>query len=734
MLRFILGLYYRTLLQFGILKANYRILESIGGQIDVMMRQIFILGIVYGILLGGAGFAQAEEPVVFSGDDQQFHAPPGPPPVVEPEFGPSAEEEDVFTPFGAAVQYSIGDPTDEEQLMLEFINWARADAANAAQVYAAALAGPNSQEVDADVQGAYTFFGVDTDEMISQFTTQPQSAQPLSFNPKLIEAARLHSQDQFNNVFQGHVSSSNPVSPNQPGDDLRARVTHQNYTTQSGLGENVFASADSVWEGHVAFDVDWGSGPFGMQSPPGHRNSNHNTLYREIGIGIVLGTNTNGSNDVGPLVVTQDFGYVVGDTPYITGVVYYDLNGNSFYDIGEGLPGVMVEITGINDFYAITSTSGGYSLPVSGNSTYEVTFSTSGLSDHVVMSTVSGGLNEKLDYTPTYDPPSITPPANIFVGFDNTFDFSGLGGATGYNLRQGDIITGAWTEGAENGTQQLTIVSTSGYNVIQSTTKFSGSFGFQLSQVNFEDQMVTLERLIRPTASSELQFRSRLNGATSSQTARVQVSTDNGSTWQDVYTQSGAPSVHTFESSFSLRTADLSGFADQNIKIRFFYDFNGGSAFTQTDFGWFFDNITVTNSSQVENLVEMDLGDVTEFTFNPDAEGEYVLEILASSGDRVFPFGPAVVVQAETGTPFVLPELTILSIEAISASQFEIHFKATGGANFDVSLEQADSPGGTYSDTGLSATSLGNDEYKFTVTFPMGDVKFYRVTASEFLL
>ena len=37
----------------------------------------------------------------------------------------------------------------------------------------------------------------------------------------------------------------------------------------------------------------------GIQDPPGHRN-----LYREIGVGVVLGTNSNDVITVGPFVLT----------------------------------------------------------------------------------------------------------------------------------------------------------------------------------------------------------------------------------------------------------------------------------------------------------------------------------------------------------------------------------------------------------------------------------------------
>ena len=81
---------------------------------------------------------------------------------------------------------------------------------------------------------------------------------------------------------------------------------------------------------------------------------------------------------MGPQLVTQDFGTRIGATPLITGVVYYDLNGNGFYDLGEGIGGVTVDVPG-STFYAVTADSGGYAVPASTNGNYSVSFTGSGL-------------------------------------------------------------------------------------------------------------------------------------------------------------------------------------------------------------------------------------------------------------------------------------------------------------------------------------------------------------------
>ncbi|MBJ7392713.1 MAG: hypothetical protein JHC85_14180, partial [Chthoniobacterales bacterium] len=192
-----------------------------------------------------------------------------------------------------------GDPTADEILMLEFINRARANAADECARLAATS--------DPDVVSAVSYFSVNKTLMASQFAALTQTTQPLAMNSRLIAAARIHSQDMLTNVFQGHVSSSNPPTPNLPGDSMASRITRQGYV-YSTVAENVYAYADSPWHAHAGFNIDWGYGPGGMQSPAGHRLAIHNGTFREIGIGVLEGSKTSGSTTVGPLVVTQNFG------------------------------------------------------------------------------------------------------------------------------------------------------------------------------------------------------------------------------------------------------------------------------------------------------------------------------------------------------------------------------------------------------------------------------------------
>ncbi len=371
-----------------------------------------------------ANLAQAVPPA------QPEITPQAPPPAfpvqvraARPQGGPTKKG---LTP----TLYSIGQPTDEEQLYLEWINRSRANPTAAGQLLASTT--------DPQVVNAYSLFKVDLVLMQSEFSTNPP-VPPLAMNAQLLAAARWHSGDMFTNQYQGHYQT-NGSSVLDPG----GRISATGYGWQT-YGENVYAYAKSVFYGYAGFDVDWGvAPPTGMQNPPGHRNNIHDSRFREAGIGVVDGMN----GSVGPQLVTQDFATSQSATPLISGVVYHDLNGNGFYDVGEGLDGVTVTVDG-SEYYAVTANSGGYAVPVTTNGAYTVTFSAPGLVTNMQVVTVSHLDNVKLDYLAVYSPPVLQVVASPTVsGGQLQLDFSVANYQTGMTFQLWKAIdsTGTWTQ------------------------------------------------------------------------------------------------------------------------------------------------------------------------------------------------------------------------------------------------------------------------------------------------
>jgi hypothetical protein len=313
--------------------------------------------------------------------------------------------------------YSHGDPTAEEQYMLELINRARANPpAEGLRLQAT---------TDPDILGAYSYFQVDLAKVVADFAGYVPRP-PLAFNANLIAAARGHSQDMVVNDFQGHTGSD--------GSTITNRVEAAGYTGWNALAENVYAYAKNIFYGHAAFNVDWGVPSLG------HRLNIMNfsasgPVYTEIGIGIVADTSP--STGVGPLVVTEDFGTRAGGQRFVVGVIYKDDNRDGFYSIGEGVAGILVSTSQGN--YAYTSASGGFAIPLTSNSgSITVRAEGAGLGAAQERSVSLVGSNVKADFVAA---PSALP------NFEGLWWNSPGGSESGWGINfahQGDVIFATW--------------------------------------------------------------------------------------------------------------------------------------------------------------------------------------------------------------------------------------------------------------------------------------------------
>jgi uncharacterized protein YkwD len=270
-------------------------------------------------------------------------------------------------------------PTAQEQEMLELLNRMRQNPAGELNRLV------NSG--DPDVNRALNFFNVDVNLLASQWRSLTPAA-PLAWSEELHDGASGHGQQMIIWDQQSHQLPGEP--------DLGQRIANAGYNNVSGYAENIFAFSESVFYGHAGLAIDWDDSLTGIQNPPSHRNIMMSRNYREVGIAVLPENNPNTS--VGPLVVVQNFGsrFNFGN-PWLLGVAFADTDFDNFYDSGEGLGNVNVNITGSNgSFSTRTMTAGGYQAQVPpGN--YTVTFSGGGL-DGVMTQFVNVGFeNTKLD-------------------------------------------------------------------------------------------------------------------------------------------------------------------------------------------------------------------------------------------------------------------------------------------------------------------------------------------------
>lgn len=361
-------------------------------------------------------------------------------------------------------------------------------------------------------------------------------------------------------------------------------------------------------------------------------------------MGVKLGSNTLNAVTVGPQLVTQDFATASGATPFVTGVAYYDLNANNFYDPGEGIGGVTVSVEG-SSYYAVTANSGGYSVPVpNADATRNVTFSGTALSQSA-NATISGLRNVKTDFVPAYSPPVVTGPATIYTGSSTDFTFSPVGGAAHYGWQYAEKLPSA-PENCEN-LSNVTTSTTAGYNVVDTAVKDSGSSSFHLAHPAFTPQTITLQKTYFPQAGSTLHFKSRVGYATTVQTARVQVAREGSSNWADVYTQNGTGAPG--ESGFTTKIVPLSDFVGQLIQIRFAYTVTN-SAYTGTspEYGWHIDTVTFENTSELAGTTTVEPVGSPAFSFSPPKTGTFLLSARPNISGRYWSFGPITEINAQS--------------------------------------------------------------------------------------
>lgn len=619
-------------------------------------------------------------------------APPTNPPL---QFRPIPTMEKPTINRAAPTVYSIGDPTDEEQLYVELINRARSNPTAEGERLVTTQ--------DEDVLRALEFFNVDVDLVRSQFHSIT-AAPPVSIHPALITAARRHSADMLEHAFQGHVGADGSTS--------QSRVNDTGYLW-TALGENVYASAYSVWYGHAGFNIDWGPGPGGIQTPPGHRITIHNRIFREVGVGVIHGTNTG----VGPQLVTQVFATRQGQTPLVTGVAYYDFNTNSFYDLGEGIGGITVRVSGTLT-YAVTARSGGYSVPVNGNGSYTVTFQLPGFGDVQKTASITNSENVKVDYTPTYSAPVIGGTTLAYVGHDNEFTFAPVGAATSYEWQSSRLL--GWTNalGAEAGLEEFTTETSDGYQVRSTSIRHQGSASYRLAHPEPPtDQRLTLTRPVRLGASSQLSFWSRLGTSEEGEVARVEVSADDGGTWLQTWSQqaTGDPG----EATFTERQVALDAFAGKVVKLRFTYAFTSGSYFPPfiDRVGWYIDDIRVTDAEFLEEADPQATSPGQVFQFRPIAVGSYLLRVRPHIGDRLLPWGPGLAVIAEIGDPPQV-SLTLEAIEKVS-SDWVFTLVVEGTPANPLGIQRSASVVGPWQDAPEASIEPLEGSGRFRVTIPV---------------
>lgn len=193
--------------------------------------------------------------------------------------------------------------------------------------------------------------------------------EPLALNQYLTIAARAHSADMAARNFFDHL--------NPDGQNPTQRAVAAGYS--GSAGENIAAGYSTIDAVHKAWleSVEHRKNVLSLWG-----NFDDAFHYDDFGPGVAMGVGGTYNN-----YFTEEFGVRSGaGNPYLLGVVIVDADNDQFYDIGEGRPGVRVDIaqlasptvvvatttTGAAGNYQIALPAGAYRLNFTDTSTGRV--------------------------------------------------------------------------------------------------------------------------------------------------------------------------------------------------------------------------------------------------------------------------------------------------------------------------------------------------------------------------
>jgi hypothetical protein len=267
----------------------------------------------------------------------------------------------------ASVLYDSGNPTPEQQLVLEVINRARSNPIAEGQR-----------------------LGIDIHEGLPD-STLVGPRPPLAMNKILLSIAQAHTQDMYRLNYFSH---NDPDGTTPYGRMINAGYAY--VRAGENMAAGTYASATEL-EDFMMMDSGTPERPHRINlldliNP--YPCDNSPCVYYEVGLGYYEGPTM---TSYGNSFITEDFGTRSNSGPLLLGVVYNDMNRNNFYDIGEGIAGVTIT-TSSGTYYAISSSSGGYAIPIGTSGTITITASSSGFGPVTKTVTLTGA-NVKVDFT-----------------------------------------------------------------------------------------------------------------------------------------------------------------------------------------------------------------------------------------------------------------------------------------------------------------------------------------------
>ena len=239
---------------------------------------------------------------------------------------------------------------------------------------------------------------------------------------------------------------------------------------------------------------------------------------------------------------------------------------------------------------------------------------------------------------------SVNGPSAASVGAATPYKFTAIPHATGYRWEADYVVPLSLLDTAAGGPGNVTVTPAS-VSVTTSSPLGDGAPCYQLT--NDPPAAITLNQVIIPTATSTLQFSDLMGYATQTELGEIQISTDQGLTWNTLYSRPGTGGAP--EAAFTPESVSLSPYAGLECIIRFVYSATGTYRAFSAGTGWFVENISVNNAWQVQGTAKHGTlpAAASSLAFTAPQAGTYALRVVPvfyGSYPDVYLTGPVLLV------------------------------------------------------------------------------------------
>ncbi|PCJ62309.1 MAG: hypothetical protein COA79_04395 [Planctomycetota bacterium] len=282
------------------------------------------------------------------------------------------------------------EPTDQETLILEYYNRYHSDPVAEVNRIRKLIISASEKRKYSFLKNWYVRIQSNKKLTFEQFIknlSDISPPQPLAFNLKLIKAARAHS--KYMAKANTSHSYEDKTKPGFTGRLYKDRIALQGYQSIvfAGYGTSMKRDAVDVYLNSIYYIGNRTISDWKYSLSKIYKNKSH---FSEIGIGVSFRKFSSHNY----FVADQILAYRKSTKRFVCGVIYYDKNGNNFYDIGEGLKGI--EISASTGEKIVSWKSGAYTLAVNQNESIEVTMNHAGLVKRFTVK--PGALNIKSDW------------------------------------------------------------------------------------------------------------------------------------------------------------------------------------------------------------------------------------------------------------------------------------------------------------------------------------------------